>query len=117
MKEGDIVSVITMSGEYIGKLVSNRHDCVELADPRIIVNTPEGKMGFAKGICVTGCVNPTSVTIQNYVFMTETNDDIWVLRSEVEAKTSNQASSVSSSSTTNHQQQQNGIMDLKKFIT
>ena len=76
MKEGDIVSVITMSGEYIGKLVSNRHDCVELADPRIIVNTPEGKMGFAKGICVTGCVNPTSVSIQNYVFMTETNDDI-----------------------------------------
>ena len=33
----------------------------------------------------------------------ETNDDIWVLRSEVEAKTSNKAS-VSSSSTTNHQQ-------------
>ena len=29
MKEGDIVSVITVS-EYIGKLVSNRHDCVEL---------------------------------------------------------------------------------------
>ena len=28
MKEGDIVSVITVSGEYIGKLVSNRHDCV-----------------------------------------------------------------------------------------
>ena len=51
MKEGDIVSVIA-SGEYIGKLVSNRHDCVELADSRIIVNTHEGKMGFSASICV-----------------------------------------------------------------
>ena len=76
MKEGDIVSVITVSGEYIGKLVSNRHDCVELADPRIIVNTPEGKMGFGNKYLCLGCVNPTSVSIQNYVFMTETNDDI-----------------------------------------
>ena len=72
------VSVITMSGEYIGKLVDdkNLNEGVELADPRIIVNGPDGKMGFAKGIAVTGIVNPTNVRIQNYVFMTETNDDI-----------------------------------------
>ena len=38
-------------------------------------NTPEGKMGFKRHLCHS-CVNPTSVTIQNYVFMTETNDDI-----------------------------------------
>ena len=78
MKKGDIVSVITMSGEYIGKLVDdkNLNEGVELADPRIIVNGPDGKMGFAKGIAVTGIVNPTNVRIQNYVFMTETNDDI-----------------------------------------
>lgn len=75
MKKGDIVSVITMSGEYIGKLVDDKNG-VELSDPRIIVNGPDGKMGFAKGIAVTGIVNPTSVKIQSYVFMTETNDDI-----------------------------------------
>mgnify|MGYP001307472576 FL=1 len=75
MKKGDIVSVITLSGEYIGKLVDDKNG-VELEDPRIIVNGPDGKMGFAKGIAVTGIVNPTSVKIQSYVFMTETNDDI-----------------------------------------
>ena len=75
MKKGDIVSVITMSGEYIGKLVDDKNG-VELENPRIIVNGPDGKMGFAKGIAVTGIVNPTSVRIQSYVFMTETNDDI-----------------------------------------
>jgi len=75
MKKGDIVSVITLSGEYIGKLVDDKNG-VELEDPRIIVNGPDGKMGFAKGIAVTGIVNPTNVRIQNYVFMTETNDDI-----------------------------------------
>tara|TARA_B100000676_G_C17915285_1_gene752342 strand:- start:561 stop:857 length:297 start_codon:yes stop_codon:yes gene_type:complete len=75
MKKGDIVSVITLSGEYIGKLVDDKNG-VELENPRIIVNGPDGKMGFAKGIAVTGIVNPTSVRIQSYVFMTETNDDI-----------------------------------------
>lgn len=75
MNKGDIVSVITMSGEYIGKLVDDKNG-VELENPRIIVNGPDGKMGFAKGIAVTGIVNPTSVRIQSYVFMTETNDDI-----------------------------------------
>ena len=75
MKKGDIVSVITLSGEYIGKLVDDKNG-VELENPRIIVNGPDGKMGFAKGIAVTGIVNPTSVRIQCYVFMTETNDDI-----------------------------------------
>ena len=75
MKEGDIVSVITVSGEYIGKLVSNRHDCVELQTLELREYT-RSKNGLWLKVFVYGLCQLTSVSIQNYVFMTETNDDI-----------------------------------------
>ena len=65
MKKNDVVSVITLAGEFVGKLVELDGSSIELADPRMVVQGPEGNMGFAKGICVTGCVDHTSVTIQN----------------------------------------------------
>ena len=52
MKKGDIVSVVAMSGEYIGELVDNK-DGIELANPKMIVQAPDGGMGFAKGVAVT----------------------------------------------------------------
>ena len=36
MNKGDIVSVVAMSGEYIGELVDNK-DGIELANPKMIV--------------------------------------------------------------------------------
>ena len=52
MKIGDIVSVVAMSGEYIGELVSNENG-IELSNPKMIVQAPDGGMGFAKGVAVT----------------------------------------------------------------
>ena len=71
MKKGDIISVITVSGEYIGKL-DESGDTICLEDPRMIVQGPEGQMGFAQGVAVTGEKNPTSMQIQSYVFTTKT---------------------------------------------
>tara|TARA_B100000131_G_scaffold12603_1_gene13032 strand:- start:1861 stop:2172 length:312 start_codon:yes stop_codon:yes gene_type:complete len=81
MKKGDIISVITVSGEYIGKLdlkdfSSESGDIICLEDPRMIVQGPEGQMGFAQGVAVTGEKNPTSMQIQSYVFITKTNDQV-----------------------------------------
>jgi hypothetical protein len=74
MKNGDIVSVVTMSGEYVGKL-KEKGETIVMEDPRMLVQTQEG-MGFAKGICVTGERDPKEVTFQQFVFVTSTNQEI-----------------------------------------
>ena len=78
MKEGDIISVVTVSGEYVGKYTDGDepHNCIKLEDPRMIVKGPEGNMGFAQGVAVTGIKNPTWMLIENFVFVAETNQSV-----------------------------------------
>ena len=76
MKVGDIISLVTMSGEYVGKLSEDMgENGLVLEDPRMLIQTQDG-MGFAAGICVTGVKDPKEATFQQYVFMTDTNDQI-----------------------------------------
>ena len=42
----------------------------------MIVQGPEGQMGFARGICQTGVENPTSVKFDSYIFVTPANDQV-----------------------------------------
>jgi len=74
MKKGDIVAVVATSGEYDGELVSSKP--VTLANPKMIVNTPEGGMGFSKGVAVTGEINPTEMIFGSYVFISKCNDQV-----------------------------------------
>jgi len=78
MNTGDIVTLVTTSGEYVGKLSAlNEDGSVQITDPRMILSNPEtGQMGFAKGIAVTGEENPTDVIFQSIVFMTPTNEKV-----------------------------------------
>ena len=77
MNVGDIVTVVTISGEYVGKLVSMDDGYVELKDPRMILSNPaDGSMGFAKGIAATGIENPTSATFQQVVMVVPTNSKV-----------------------------------------
>ncbi len=79
MKEGDIITVVTVSGEYIGVYTDSpqAHNCIKLQDPRMIVQMPEGGgMGFAQGVAVTGVKDPTWMLIENFVFTTETNEQV-----------------------------------------
>jgi|APSaa5957512535_1039671.scaffolds.fasta_scaffold33925_2 hypothetical protein len=81
MKNGDIVTVVTATGEYVGKLNEselweNRNwECLTLNDPRMLVMNEQG-MGFARGICATGIENPSEATFANVIFVTETNEQI-----------------------------------------
>jgi hypothetical protein len=75
MKKNDVVTVLTVSGEYIGKLDTFEGGTVSIKDPRMLIQTQEG-MGFAAGICVTGKRDPSEVTFNQFVFVTETNEDI-----------------------------------------
>jgi hypothetical protein len=75
MKKGDVVAVVSIAGEYVGKYESSEGNTITLGDPRMLVQQGEG-MGFAAGICVTGEMNPKTVTFAQYVFVTPVNSDI-----------------------------------------
>jgi len=77
MKKGDIVTVVTISGEYVGKLVSMEDAMVELENPRMILSNPQdGSMGFAKGLAATGEENPKTATFQQVVFVVPSNQKV-----------------------------------------
>ena len=46
MEKGDIVTVVTLSGEYVGKLTSEVGGYT-VQSPRMIVQNQDGQMGFA----------------------------------------------------------------------
>ena len=75
MKKGDVVTVVTLAGEMVGKFNNSGTSTITLDDPRMLIQNEQG-MGFAHGICVTGKNNPTEITFQSYVFVTPTNEDI-----------------------------------------
>jgi len=74
MKKGDIVTVVTMTGEYVGELAKT--EPLTLKNPKMIVQAPNGGMGFAKGVAVTGKENPESMVLSTYVFVSEVNDNV-----------------------------------------
>jgi hypothetical protein len=75
MNVGDVVSVVTAAGEFVGKLDGFDGDAVVLAKPRMLVMGESG-MGFARGICMTGKENPDSATFHNVVLVTPSMDKI-----------------------------------------
>ena len=74
IEKNDIVTLVTFAGEFVGKFVSKENGLIELDDPRMVVQGPEGNMGFARGICQTGIENPTEVLITSPIFVTDTNE-------------------------------------------
>lgn len=75
MKNGDIVSIVAMSGEYVGEFISDDNGLV-IANPKMIVNSPQGGMGFSKGVAVTGEENPPLMTFSTYVFVVPSNQKV-----------------------------------------
>jgi len=75
MKNNDIVTVVTVSGEYVGRLEGmNSNGTVTLKDPRMLIHGEQG-IGFARGVCMTSKENPDKVSFQQYVLCTETSSD------------------------------------------
>lgn len=74
MKKGDTVSVVATSGEYVGVLETL--EPLTLNKPRMIVSNPEGGMGFARGVAVTGEENPDTMVFGSYVFIAKSNDKV-----------------------------------------
>ena len=78
MNKGDLVTVLTNAGEFVGRLDKNDDTGVHLDNPKMIVNTPEGKMGFARGVCMSGEENPKSIIFRSgcIILVTPSNQNI-----------------------------------------
>ena len=74
MKKGDVVVAMTMAGEIVGKYVRESESGITLEEPRTLIQGEQG-MGFAKGLCMSGKLDPKIATISNYVFVTECSDE------------------------------------------
>jgi catalase (peroxidase I) len=75
MNDGDVVTVMAVTGEYVGKLVRMDETGVVLQDPRFVSVSEQG-MGFANGIAMTGVKDPKEMTILQAVFVCETNPEV-----------------------------------------
>ena len=75
LEKGDIVSVVTLAGEFVGKFEDTVSEGISLVDPRMVVQGPEGQMGFAKGICSTGRMEPKAI-VMKYIFYTPSSEEV-----------------------------------------
>ena len=75
MKERDIVTVMTATGEYVGRILKMDETGIVLENPRMITFAEQG-MGFANGIAATGVANPKEMAIFQPIFATETNPEV-----------------------------------------
>ena len=56
--------------------IQSDDDLLVLDDPRLVVQGPEGQMGFARGICQTGVENPTEIAFNDFMFITPCNEEV-----------------------------------------
>jgi len=75
--KNDVITVITVAGEYVGKFVSEDASRLTIADPKMLVNGEQG-MGFGSGVCVTGEADPADMTfyIGGLVFVAKTSEAV-----------------------------------------
>ena len=76
-KKNDVITVITVAGEYIGKFVEESASTLTISDPKMLVNGEQG-MGFGSGVCVTGEKDPSDMTfyIGGLVFVAKTSEAV-----------------------------------------
>lgn len=75
MQKGDIVTIMTPIGEYVGRFENQKNGDLFISDPRLIVSNPNepGKIGFGRGVCMSAIENVDEVVFNDYLFVTPTN--------------------------------------------
>lgn len=76
MNVDDIVTVMTLSGEYVGALVQNNGTHVVLRHPKLVTNGENG-LALADGISATGSV-PEVLDLYNVCFVVVSHPDVAV---------------------------------------
>lgn len=74
MNKGTVVTVMTTVGEYIGRLEKFEDGNVYVDNPRLIVKSPDGDIGFGRGVCMSAIENPRNVVFNDVLFVVPTNE-------------------------------------------
>lgn len=74
MNKGTVVTVMTSVGEYIGRFDKSEDGFVHIDNPRLIVKTPDGDIGFGRGVCMSAIENPGNVVFQDVLYVVPTNE-------------------------------------------
>jgi len=78
MKKGDVVTLVTMAGEIIGRVAESDYETITLTSPRLFVQKAEGS-GFAAGICMTGVGYPAELVFRrNQILSVVPTDDVLI---------------------------------------
>lgn len=74
MKKNDIITVMTSIGEYVCKFVDVNETGVYVKDPRLIVKSPDGDVGFGRGVSMSAVENPPELIFRDCIFIVESNE-------------------------------------------
>ena len=74
MKKNDVVTVMTSVGEYVCKFVKVDESGVHVNDPRLIVKSPDGDIGFGRGVCMSAIENPPELIFRDCLFVVHANE-------------------------------------------
>ena len=75
LKPNGVVSIITNSGEYVGKMLEKDESTIVLENPVMVMATEQG-MGFAGSVAMTGEEKPKAITFYNISHATNTNSQV-----------------------------------------
>lgn len=77
MKKNDVVSIVTLTGEFVGKFNEETIDHYVIDDPRLLTQTQQGA-AFIPAVCMTGVQEPRQVRFNKslVVFVLETADEV-----------------------------------------
>jgi len=74
MKENELVTVVTLAGEMVGKIISKTDTCLTLENPRMLIKNENAKeFGFIKGIAISGIAHPDVVEVHQWILICRTD--------------------------------------------
>lgn len=78
MKTGDVISLVTVSGEFVGKWVGETTVSLTLRDPHMVSAGAQGNIGFMPVVCLTGKPKPDTVEFNKtaIVCYVETDENV-----------------------------------------
>ena len=76
-KQSDVVSIVTLTGEFVGRFVSESTTEVIIKNPRLLTQAQNGA-GFLPAVCMTGVVEPDEVGFNKSVvaFVVKTAEEV-----------------------------------------
>ena len=74
MNKGTVVTVMTSVGEYVARFVKADESGIHVENPRLIVKSPDGDIGFGRGVCMSAVENTPQLIFRDCLFVTQSND-------------------------------------------